>query len=211
VAGYVRAAERREQLLDAAVQVLVSHGLADLTLRAVAAQAGVRLSTLQYIFPSRSELVAALVQRALPGFEDEHFVVGTGGLAIELRRLIEWYVSFATDPAIVELARYELSTRITRDTARETLGGSGRRPLTAEHGQRGMAEIAMAAQEEYDLPTADLSRLFALAHLGVMLEFLEHGDAHRYRADAMFVVDRIVQVARPRPKPSNQRDAPAQD
>ena len=76
MAGYVRAAQRREQLLDAAVEVLVRDGLAGLTLRDVASQAGVRLSTLQYIFASRADLVAALAERVLREAGYGQFEVG---------------------------------------------------------------------------------------------------------------------------------------
>ncbi|MFF8770479.1 TetR/AcrR family transcriptional regulator [Kitasatospora sp. NPDC015120] len=57
--------ERREALLDAAEGVLVAEGGPELTMRAVAAAAGVRLGHLQYYFPTHADLVAAVLQRVL--------------------------------------------------------------------------------------------------------------------------------------------------
>ena len=63
MAGYVRAAEREAQLLEAAKTVLVRDGYQALTLRTVAREAGIGLSTLQYVFRTRADLVQALVDK----------------------------------------------------------------------------------------------------------------------------------------------------
>ncbi|MEU0359528.1 TetR/AcrR family transcriptional regulator [Streptomyces cyaneofuscatus] len=56
---------RRNELLDAAERLLAASGGAQLTLRAVADEAGVRLGHLQHYFPTRSDLLAALLDRVL--------------------------------------------------------------------------------------------------------------------------------------------------
>ncbi len=61
MARYVRAAQREAQLLEAATTVLVRDGYPALTLRAVAREAGVGLSTVQYVFHTRADLVQALI------------------------------------------------------------------------------------------------------------------------------------------------------
>ncbi|MER5779553.1 TetR/AcrR family transcriptional regulator [Streptomyces sp. NPDC002039] len=57
--------QRRTALLDAAERVLTSSGGSELTLRAVAEEAGVRLGHLQYYFPTRAALLSALLERVL--------------------------------------------------------------------------------------------------------------------------------------------------
>jgi hypothetical protein len=42
--------------------------------------------------------------------------------------------------------------------------------------------------------------------MGLVFEGLEDLDVDRYRADALFFVDRIVDVARPRPRGSGRRN-----
>lgn len=56
---------RRTAILDAATAVLVEEGHAGLSLRAVAGQAQIRLSNLQYYYRTREDLVAALLDRQL--------------------------------------------------------------------------------------------------------------------------------------------------
>ncbi|MFF7727084.1 TetR/AcrR family transcriptional regulator [Streptomyces sp. NPDC008001] len=56
---------RRTSLLDAAESVLIARGNADASLRAVAAEAGMRVGHLQHYFPTRAELIKAVLERAL--------------------------------------------------------------------------------------------------------------------------------------------------
>lgn len=56
-------AQRREQLLDAALRVVARDGLARLTMQAVAQEAGVAKPVLYALFPAAPELVAALLRR----------------------------------------------------------------------------------------------------------------------------------------------------
>ncbi|MFI2607610.1 TetR family transcriptional regulator [Kitasatospora sp. NPDC018619] len=60
-----KGAQRREELLDTAEELLVTTGGGELSMRAVAAAAGVRLGHLQHYFPTRTELVAAVLGRVL--------------------------------------------------------------------------------------------------------------------------------------------------
>lgn len=59
------AAERREQLLDAAVEVMRAGGVAAATTRAVAERAGLPQGAFHYCFRSKDELFAALLEREL--------------------------------------------------------------------------------------------------------------------------------------------------
>lgn len=200
MAGYVRAAQRREQLLDAAVEVLVRDGLAGLTLRDVASQAGVRLSTLQYIFASRADLVAALAERVLREAGYGQFEAGAGGLDHELRRLVEWFATLLRDPAMVELARDELLSRAGRRDTGEPISFPAGRPILVGQPAARFLEIAERSDEEYDISAEALARMWFIAQMGLFVEALEDLDVDRYRVDARFFVDRIVDVARPRPR-----------
>ncbi|WP_431969377.1 TetR/AcrR family transcriptional regulator [Nocardia sp. bgisy134] len=57
--------QRRADLLDIAERILVDSGYGELTMRAVAAKAEVRLGHLQYYFPTRTDLVGAVLRRTL--------------------------------------------------------------------------------------------------------------------------------------------------
>lgn len=60
---YLGVAERRRQLLDAAVDVMIEQGAAALSLRSVAQRAGVAHRVVNYAFGSKAALVAALLDR----------------------------------------------------------------------------------------------------------------------------------------------------
>lgn len=199
--GYVRAAQRREQLLDAAVEVLVREGLDELTLRDVATQAGVRLSTLQYIFASRADLVSALTERVLSRAGQDQFVVGADGLEVELRRVVHWYATdFLADAAILEIVRFEVLTAARRGAG----DGSSRLPedwprMSALIPAR-LEEICARAHEEYDVAVAELARLWTPGLIGLIHQLLLDSDLARFHRDAHFLVDNLVRLASPRPR-----------
>jgi AcrR family transcriptional regulator len=58
-----RPTDVRESLLDAAEDVIIEHGVNDLTLETVAARAGVSKGGLLYHFPSKDALIQAMVSR----------------------------------------------------------------------------------------------------------------------------------------------------
>lgn len=67
-------ADRREQILAAADQLAAEHGWDALSVRAVAARAGVGASTLRYYFPSQQELVHAVVGRSFHAQLDDLYI-----------------------------------------------------------------------------------------------------------------------------------------
>jgi AcrR family transcriptional regulator len=203
--GYVRAAQRREQLLAAAREVLVRDGLEHLTLRAVAAQADVHLSTLQYIFGSRAELVAALAERVLADAAYGQFEIGSDGLAVELHRLTDWFATqLFADPAMTELARLEFLARVDRRDPTEPIDFPAGRPILTSVGARRLDEIADRSGEAYALPVEDLGRLWILGLQGLLFEYLQDGDLARYRREGARLVDWIVQLAQPRTEPPDR-------
>jgi AcrR family transcriptional regulator len=62
----------RERLLNAAEQVVARDGVSNLTLDAVAREAGVSKGGLLYHFPSKSALVIAIVERLATRCESKH-------------------------------------------------------------------------------------------------------------------------------------------
>ncbi|MFD6876233.1 MULTISPECIES: TetR/AcrR family transcriptional regulator [unclassified Streptomyces] len=100
--------QRRAALLDAAERVLTSRGGSELTLRAVAEEAGVRLGHLQYYFPARAALLSALLDRILTtslervtGLTDAR--TNDVGLDDGLDALLDGVLSDHDDPRLVRL------------------------------------------------------------------------------------------------------------
>jgi AcrR family transcriptional regulator len=59
------AEERREQLLDAAVEVIAEQGLNRATTRAITDRAGLALGAFHYVFSSKDELLEAVIHRVV--------------------------------------------------------------------------------------------------------------------------------------------------
>jgi AcrR family transcriptional regulator len=57
--------ERREQLVEAAIQVMIRDGVAKATTRAVAGEAGVPLGVVHYCFASKEELLQSVIERIM--------------------------------------------------------------------------------------------------------------------------------------------------
>jgi AcrR family transcriptional regulator len=192
--GYVRADARREQLLAAAREVLIRDGLADLTLRGVAQEAGVRLSTLQYIFPTRTDLLAALSSRVLSDVGFGTFPPGDEDLPTELHASVEAMARHLGDPAFTELVRQEYLASVARG------GADGR--LEIPWGRAILAEIlagrlqAILRRPGHE-PVLDegTQMLWVAAILGLTYEFLRTGELESFRSGAHAVADQVVRLS----------------
>lgn len=68
--AYARTAETVEQILNATMRILMTEGYAALTLRRVATECGLRVGNLTYHFPTKNELVTALLDAVLGGYRE---------------------------------------------------------------------------------------------------------------------------------------------
>jgi|CXWL01.1.fsa_nt_gi AcrR family transcriptional regulator len=64
-----RATNRADEILNAAISIVIEEGYAALSIRSVAQRAGVGIGNLQHYFPTRTHLVRAALDRAFQQFE----------------------------------------------------------------------------------------------------------------------------------------------
>lgn len=84
--GYVKGHETREQILEAALHLLVEEGYRAMTMRRVAAECGMKLGNLTYHFPAREDLVQALLDAVISAYEIEfHEITHNPMLAPDVR------------------------------------------------------------------------------------------------------------------------------
>ena len=109
-------ADRRTEILDAALRVLAEQGMRGLTHRAVDAAAGIAAGSTSYYFRSRSALVAGCVARLVELDQavevPEMAAAAPGGL---VDALVAVTVAMATTGRHRTLARYELSLAGVRE------------------------------------------------------------------------------------------------
>ncbi|WP_418960380.1 TetR/AcrR family transcriptional regulator [Streptomyces tritici] len=113
----VPAAERRNDLVNAAIQVIASHGVDGATTRRIAEEANAPLATLHYCFQSKELLFTAVFERLAEGYREvltANEVPGDVAASARamLRALMDWYLeSSELASASIELIRWAQRTK----------------------------------------------------------------------------------------------------
>lgn len=197
---YVKADERRTQLVQAARAVLCRDGVGGTTLRAVAAEAGVPLGTLHYVFPTKEQLLAGVVEDIRREVSDVFRVTPVdGGLAQALRDGVEnyWQRLVVGQPALA-LMRHEVFIYALRSPGLERLARfqiEGYAQIVAEWCQA----AAGAAGETCAVPFDVLGRVLVGSVIGIVLHYLADGDAQRSHRDLEAAKKMLVSLADIRP------------
>ena len=200
---YVKASERRGQLVAAARVVLSRDGVAGTTLRAVAAEATVPLGTLHYVFPSKELLITAVLEDIREEVSTVFSAAETdAGLDHAIRHGLDnyWKQLVVNDPAAA-LMRHELFVHALRipgltSLARWQIEGYNR--IVAERCQ----EAANNAGELCAVPFDTLGRLLVGSVIGITLQYLSDRDQARSRRDLQAVTEMLVRLATVRPAPN---------
>ncbi|WP_162244996.1 MULTISPECIES: TetR/AcrR family transcriptional regulator [unclassified Rhizobium] len=105
----VSTADRREQLIDATINVMRRDGVQAATMRAVAAEAGAQLATVHYCFEDKDALLAAAIQRWLRAMITDVISFSTeGGMRSAARQMVEaWWEALVSTPTDA-MAQFEL-------------------------------------------------------------------------------------------------------
>ena len=143
-------ADRRTEILDAALRVLAEHGMRGLTHRAVDAAAGIAPGSTSYYFRSRSALVEGCVARLVEIDQAAPEVVAAPSMDL-VDAAVAVAVAMATTGRHRTLARYELSVAGAREPhlrAALVVGGDAIRAFAARTlAAEGAADPAAAADE----------------------------------------------------------------
>lgn len=194
---YVEASVRREQLIAAARTALAREGVARTSLRAVAAEAGVPLGTMQYVFPSKEKLLQAVIEDVVG--EIAELLRGSAeldqGLAHAIRGGLRTFWSrLVTGQRGLQLMQYELTTYALRSGEQEHLarwqyerycGVVAEWCRTAAH----------RAGETCPVPFGPLSRVIVAGIDGLILQHVCDPDESRSREDLEAMADMVVALA----------------
>lgn len=198
---YVRASEREDQIVAAAVEVLAEVGVPATTLRAVAAAADVPLGTLHYVFPTKDQLLRAVVTSIIGD------IAGTIRAGLELDRgtehalrqgVLGFWERLVENRIGLQLMQYELMTYSLRTDPGGTLA-----QMQYERYSGVVTEFceqaARAAGERCAVGFDTLGRL-ALAQIdGLILQYVARPDPVRARRDLEEALDMLVLFADPQP------------
>jgi len=128
------AGERREQLLDAAIDVIAEQGLHRATTRAITDRAGLALGAFHYVFASKDELLEAVIHRMARDLDATLAEAASGevpevagpdqGESLVVERLRDFLLQawpYFERSRPLRLAQYELRLHALRDPAKHHL------------------------------------------------------------------------------------------
>ncbi len=201
--AYVKAAEREKQIVAAAIRVLSDVGVSGTTLRAVAAEAETPLGTLHYVFPSRDQLLRAVIATVIDDVLDavQADLEPDRGVAHAIRHSVRNFWDKLVEGDVgLQIMQYELAMYSART---EDAGSLARlqydqyTTLVTEFYRR----AADAAGERCAVDFDTLGRLSLAMVDGLIIQYVTKPDTVRARGDLDRAVDMIVQFADPQPAP----------
>ncbi len=182
--------ERRQQLIDAALQVMADHGLAKATTRAITDEAGLALGAFHYAFSSKDELLGAVIEQVVA--EIDAALVRTLGaaepraddpdgreLVVEvLHRFLTATWEYLESTPQLQLAQYELTLHAVRDPALRHLA-ERQYELYSATVSRALGTLT----GEIGAQRADQLARYVVATIdGLLLQWLVEGDDEAARA-----------------------------
>jgi len=172
--------ERREQLIDAAIQVLATEGLGRATTRNITEQANLALGAFHYAFRSKDELLESVIERVVSATERvlQEAVQGVRddpGRAIP--RMLEEFWNFIDETPDLQLAQYELTVHALRNPKMRRLAVDQHKRYTSAI--RGVLDQVPGSPEGRE--AEDLARYIAATMDGLVLHRLVEEDVEAGR------------------------------
>lgn len=188
------AAERRAQLLDAALEVLREHGMSGLTTRAVTTRAGVPHGIFHYVFGSKAALVRALVERELRGataaWDD---AVATDDLGTALRNALRAQLDIVRADPQRQAALYALIR--AADQGRDTAAWERTQYLAAI--ERQLEAWSQRGGVVWTAPVGDVAALLLSTADGVVQAWVTDHDDARAETSMDLLARALTSLARP--------------
>ena len=209
-------AARRTALLHAALRVVARDGVAAATTRRIVAEAGMPLASFHYVFSSRDELMAELVELAVAGEQSDlapAFDPPPGDLRAAIRSGLQHYFDGVRADPDREKAMFELTQWALREPGFAPLARRQyeRYYEVAEHAA---ADAARLTGSSWSLPLPQVARLLVALTDGMTVAWLATRDdaaaatAIDFAADALAALAVTAPPAPPAPSVSPASPSP---
>ncbi|MGH1526125.1 TetR/AcrR family transcriptional regulator [Leifsonia sp. L25] len=204
-------AARRASLVQAALRVIARDGVAAATTRRIVAEAGMPLASFHYVFASRDELMAELVNTVVAGEQSDlepAFDPATAPpeLRAAIRSGLQHYLDGVRADPDREKAMFELTQWALREPGFAPLARRqyDRYYELAERAAHGAAELTGSA---WSLPVAEVARLLVTLTDGLTIAWLVTRDDAAAERSMDFAADALAALAGP-PRPVPVPSAP---
>ena len=190
---YVSSAVRRRQIVRAARRVVERDGLAHASLRAVAEEAGIALSTLQHAFSTRDALFGAVVEDLLFGQSMAPMPLGSPEQPFDdwlndlLQALWQHVIRQSAESQLgrLEITLYAVRTGLTTELAR----------WQDDRIRVWTGKTAAMAGWNFRLPVDQVARLVMAVIDGLLIQYLADPDPERVATDLRSAARAVAYVA----------------
>lgn len=185
--------ERREQLVDAAIEVLAEEGLTGTTTRAITDKAGLALGAFHYAFESKDALLRAVLDRRADEIETALATATRDITSIQqvIDRLAEMAWTIVQGRRDLEIAIYELTLHALRNPELAA--------VAAGKYDRYVEVVREAISGVGDLPddnaAEEIARFLVATFDGLILQDLIHGDPEAARRRLRMASRAVAPVA----------------
>ncbi|MFI8961684.1 TetR/AcrR family transcriptional regulator [Streptomyces sp. NPDC053493] len=186
-------AERRRQLVEAAVRVMARDGVARTTTRSICAEAGVSLSVFHYCFDSKQELLEAAIGAITGNYVSR--VMSAVEPRATLRETVRAALGSYWDHVVAHPAEHMLTYELTQYALRE----AGFEHLARAQYEQYVASAAVLVEQVCAVravtpavPVGLLARVLAATIDGLTLQFLVLGDEEAAAALLDTTADQLV-------------------
>ncbi|MFJ3904883.1 TetR/AcrR family transcriptional regulator [Streptomyces sp. NPDC090025] len=186
-------AERRRQLVEAAVRVMARDGVARATTRAICAEADVSLSVFHYCFDSKQELLEAAIGSITGNYVARVMsaVEPRATLRETVRGALGTYWDHVTSHPAEHMLTYELTQYALREDGFERLARAQYEQYVASAAVL-VGEVCAVREVTPKMPVDMIARVLAATIDGLTLQYLVLGDERAAEALLDTLADQLV-------------------
>ena len=197
--AYLSADERRESIIDAAVDVIASEGLARMTTRRIAERAGAPLGALHYCFRNKEELLDLVFNRARETLTTSFKRVDPSrGAEATIRDSVDAYWVWIRDNIGLHMALVELMMLAIRNKEPgKELYASINDPYGGEVLRSNLRQAAEHDGITLAIPIDDIARFIIHRFDGMTVEYAASQDRAACKRQTQYLADALVAIALP--------------
>ncbi|WP_318211598.1 MULTISPECIES: TetR/AcrR family transcriptional regulator [unclassified Streptomyces] len=191
--GRMPSAERRRQLVDAAIRAMTRDGVARTTTRSICAEAGVSLSVFHYCFESKQALLEAAIETINSDYVARVMSTVEPGATLRetVRGALQSYWDHVTARPGEHMLTYDLTQYALREPGFEHVARAQYEQYVVSAGAL-VEQVRAVRDMETRVPVETIARYLAAAIDGLTLQFLVVGDERTAATLLDLTADQLV-------------------